>query len=277
MQLAFHGATSMKADLQTDIEVSAKAGYVALELWAAKVDTYLKTHSLADLKALLEHYGVKPMTFNSIEFIAFRGEEFEQIKARCKQLCAIAVVIGCPSIAVIPSPKPAWDTPWETVVEEHVKALKALSDIVAPYGIKLAFEFIGYGGFSVRTPRGAAEIIQAAGCDDIGMVFDIAHFTIGGGSLLEINHLDPKMIYGFHLDDVEDTAREAYTDALRLLPGKGVAQTKEICSRLAAIGFDGACSIELFRPEYWEWKPLDLAVAARKAAMEVLVPYFKVN
>lgn len=277
MQLAFHGATSMKADLQTDIEVSAKAGYVALELWASKVDTYLKTHTPAELKALLQSYGVAPMTFNSIEFIAFRGEEFEQVKARCKQLCEIAVVIGCPSIAVIPSPKPAWDTPWQTVVDEHVKALQALSDIAAPYGIRLAFEFIGYGGFSVRTPRGAWEIIQAAGRDDIGMVFDIAHFTIGGGRLEEIDTLDPSHIYGFHLDDIEDTAREAYTDALRLLPGKGIAPTQEILRRLKAIGFDGDCSIELFRPEYWEWDPLELAQAARKAALEVLSPYFDVR
>ncbi|MBF6595698.1 MAG: hypothetical protein IVW51_14825 [Thermaceae bacterium] len=60
------------------------------------------------------------------------------------------------------------------------------------------------------------------------------------------------------------------------LPGKGVAETGEICSRLKAIGFDGACSIELFRPEYWEWNPLDLAKIARNAALEVLSPYFEV-
>jgi 2-keto-myo-inositol isomerase len=277
MQLAFHGATSMKADLETDIRVSSEAGYVALELWAGKIDTFLKDHTTADLKALLEQHKVAPMTLNSIEFIAFRGDEFDQILERCAQLCGVAVDIGCPSVAVIPSPKPTWDTPWETVVEEHVRALRALSDVAAPHGIKLAFEFIGYGGFSVRTPRGAREIIEAVGRDNIGMVFDIAHFTIGGGRLEEIDALDPNMISGFHLDDVEDTAREAYTDSLRLLPGYGIAPTQEILSRLKAIGFDGACSIELFRPEYWEWNPLELAKKARQVALEVLTPYFEVR
>jgi 2-keto-myo-inositol isomerase len=276
MQLAFHGATSMHANLETDIQVSQQAGYVALELWAGKVDTYLETHTVEDLKALLESHNIKPMTFNSIEFIAFRGAEFQQVLERCEALCKIAVVIGCPSIAVIPSPLPKWDTPWSEVVEENVRALRALSDVAKPYGIKLAFEFIGYGGFTVRTPRAAQEIILATGRDNIGMVFDIAHFSIGGGRLEEIDQLDPKMIYGFHLDDIEDTAREAYTDSLRLLPGQGIAQTQEICSRLKAIGFDGACSIELFRPEYWEWNPLELAQKARAAALEVLTPYFEV-
>jgi 2-keto-myo-inositol isomerase len=277
MQLAFHGATTMKADLETDIAVSAQAGYVALELWAGKVDTFLERHTTADLKAMLEQHRIAPMTLNSIEFIAFRGADFTRIKERCEALCRVAVAIGCPSIAVIPSPKPAWDTPWDTVVHEHVRALQALSEIAAPHGIKLAFEFIGYGGFSVRTPRGAKEVIERAGRDNIGMVFDIAHFAIGGGRLEEINALDPQMIYGVHLDDIEDTAREAYTDSLRLLPGHGIAPTHEILQRLKSIGFDGACSIELFRPEYWAMNPLEIVKKAHQAAIEVLQPYFAVR
>ena len=33
------------------------------------------------------------MTFNAIEFIAFRGDEFSIIKDRCRQLCEIAQAI----------------------------------------------------------------------------------------------------------------------------------------------------------------------------------------
>jgi len=217
MQLAFHGATSMTSDLQTDILATAHAGFKALELWAAKVDRFLEDHSVAELKALLQEHNVAPMTFNSIEFIAFRGDEFAQIKARCRQLCELAQAIHCPSVAVIPSPAPSWQTPWPTIVDEHVIALRELSDIAHEYGIKLAFEFIGFGSFSVRTPRGAWEIIQKAGCDNVGMVIDVAHFTIGGGRFSEIDQLDPASIYAFHLDDIEDTAKEAYTDATRFI------------------------------------------------------------
>ena len=219
MRLGFHGATTMTSDLQTDVAVSAQAGFKALELWAAKVDTFLEDHSVAELKALLDDNHVAPMTFNSIEFIAFRGVEFEQIKARCRQLSEIGQAIGCPSVAVIPSPAPAWDTPWDTIVAEHVAALQELSDIAVEFGLKLAFEFIGFGSFSVRTPRGAMEIIRKTGRDNIGMVIDAAHFYIGGGLLSEIEQLDPKYIYTFHLDDTEDAAKEACTDATRFLPG----------------------------------------------------------
>ena len=73
MRVAFHGATTMTSDLETDVRVTAYAGFKALELWATKVDKYLQTHSVDELKALLANTNVAPMTFNSIEFIAFRG------------------------------------------------------------------------------------------------------------------------------------------------------------------------------------------------------------
>jgi 2-keto-myo-inositol isomerase len=277
MKLSFHGATTMTSDLQTDVAASAHAGFKSLELWAAKVDRFLADHTVADLTALLQHNNVAPMTFNSIEFIAFRGDEFGTIKDRCRQLCEIARAIGCPSVAVIPSPSPSWETTWETIVAEHVVALQGLSDIASDYGIKLAFEFLGFGWCAVRTPRGAQEIIRKTGRDNVGMVVDAAHFYIGGGLLSEIERLDPNSIYAFHLDDVEDTAKEEYTDAARLLPGLGVVPLDEICVRLRGIGYDGPCSIELFRPEYWNWDPLQLAVKAREAAIKVLSPYFEIE
>jgi 2-keto-myo-inositol isomerase len=277
IRLGFHGATTMRADLQTDVAASAHAGFKMLELWVAKVDRFLTDHSLTELKELFQEHNVAPMTFNSIEFIAFRGDEFSSIKDRCRQLCEIAQAIGCPSAAMIPSPTPNWETTWQTIVAEHVAALQALSDIAGDYGIKLAFEFLGFGWCSVRTPRSAQEIIQQTGRDNVGMVVDAAHFYIGGGLLSEIEQLDPRSIYAFHLDDVEDISKERYTDAARLLPGSGVVPLDDICGRLKKIGYHGPCSIELFRPEYWGWDPMQLAVKAREAAIKVLSPYFEVE
>ncbi len=47
MKLAFHGATTMTSDLETDIAITARAGFKALEIWATKMDRYLAV-SLAD-------------------------------------------------------------------------------------------------------------------------------------------------------------------------------------------------------------------------------------
>jgi len=278
MLLAFHGATTMPQDLATDVAVTAGAGFRALEVWAAKVDRYLADHSLADLNALFVNAGVAPLTINSIEFIAFRpAEEYAAIRARCRELNRIAQGIGCPTVVVVPSPLPDRNLPWSAVVAEYVRVLRDLADIAGEHGVRLSFEFLGFGWCSVRTPRAAAEIVAATDRANVGLTFDAAHFYAGGGLLDEIGALDPARIFAFHLDDVEDTPKEAITDATRVLPGTGVVPLDEICRRLQSIGYDGPCSIELFRPEYWTWDPHQLAARAREAAIRVLMPYFSVR
>jgi 2-keto-myo-inositol isomerase len=277
MILAFHGATTMTSDLETDVAVTRQAGFTALEVWAAKIDRYLAAHSLMDLKGLFENYAIRPLTLNSIEFIAFRGSEFAQIQARLHELGKIAQAIGCPTIIVVPSPSPALNMPWADTVTEYVTVLRELSSIARLYGISLSFEFLGFGWCSVRTPRAAFEIVQKCDRDNIGLTIDTAHFYCGGGLMSELDQLDSRRILAFHLDDLEDTPKEAVSDSTRLLPGLGVVPLDEICKRLKRIGYAGPCSIELFRPEYWKWDPRELAVQARQAALKLLSPYFQVE
>jgi len=277
MKLGFHGATSMTSNLETDVAASASAGFRALELWAAKVDRFLADHSPSKLQALFEDNGVAPMSLNSIEFIAFRGDEYAHIRSRCHELCEIAQAIDCPSVVVVPSPTPSRETSWVDIVNEYVTVLSDLSDIASEYGVKLAFESLGFGWCSVRTPRGAWEIVQKTGRDNVGLVIDAAHFYGGGGLLSEIDQLDPARIFAFHLDDLEDVPKEEISDARRLMPGLGVVPLDEICKRLKGIGYDGACSVELFRPEYWEWDPVQLALQVKEAAIEVLSPHFELE
>ena len=277
MLLGFHGATTMTSDLETDVAVSAYAGFRALEVWAAKVDRYLSNHSLADLKVLFDGKGVAPLTINSIEFIAFRDAEYAGIQARCRELGKIAQAIGCPTIVVVPSPTPDREMPWADVVAEYVKVLRDLGGIARGYSVRLAFEFLGFGWCSVRTPRAAFEIVQKVDRDNVGMTLDAAHFYGGGGLMSELDQLDPKRIFAFHLNDLQDTPKEAITDATRLLPGLGVVPLDEICARLRRIGYEGPCSIELFRPEYWNWDPKALAIKSREAALKRLSPHFKIE
>jgi 2-keto-myo-inositol isomerase len=277
MNLAFHSATTMTSDLEIDVAVSARAGFKALEVWTAKMDHYLAAHPLADLKSLFVDHGVKPLALNSLESITFRGDGYPQVQARLHELGKIAREIGCPTVMVIPGPLPDPKLSWSAVLDECVKVLSDLSDIARLYKIQLSFEFLGFGWCCVRTPRAAFEIIQKVDRDNVGMTIDAAHFYGGGGLLDELDRLDPRHIFAFHLDDLEDTPKEAITDGTRLLPGCGVVPLDDICARLKGIGYNGTCSIELFRPEYWNWDPQELAVKAREAAIQVLSPHFQLE
>ena len=164
-----------------------------------------------------------------------------------------------------------------SILSEYVKVLRDLSDIACLYQVRLSFEFLGFGWCSVRTPRAASEIIQRVERNNVGLTIDAAHFYGGGGLMSELEQLNPEQIFAFHLDDLEDTPKEAIRDDTRLLPGLGVVPLDDICNRLKHIGYNGSCAIELFRPEYWKWDPQELAIAARQAAIKVLSPYFLID
>ena len=276
MLLGFNGATTMRATLPEDITVASAAGFKALEIWAAKVDAYLEKRSVEQLKALFDNAGLQPVSINSIEFITFRpADEYEQIKARCRDLCALGQSLGCDRIVVVPSPTPEGAT-WDDVRVESVRVLRGLSDIAYEYDAKLAFEFLGFGWCSVRTLAQCWEIVNETQRGNVGLVIDTCHFYAGGSELGSIARVDPKKILIFHINDVEGRSLETIEDAHRLLPGEGVIPLDDILIRLKHIGFDGLCSVELFRPEYWERDPVELAKAARSATLEILETYYSV-
>jgi 2-keto-myo-inositol isomerase len=274
MRLAINGACTMTSDLPTDLLAASAAGFRYLEIWAAKADRFLKENSPEDLDTLFRKNSIKPASINSVEFITFRGPNYGGIQARTRELCALAQKLGCPSVVVVPSPTPTRETSWDEIRAESVRVLKDLGVIAAGFGVALAFEPLGFGWCSVRTARAGADIVQQVGMENVGQVLDACHFYGAGSQMDEIDRLDPRSIFIFHLDDVEDLPKEAITDARRLMPGTGALPLDDICRRMRKIGFDGLTSVELFRPEYWSMPAVEVAKEAHRTALAVLSPQF---
>jgi 2-keto-myo-inositol isomerase len=271
MKLSFNGATTMKADLATDIRAAGAAGFDYLEIWAAKLREFLKNNSTADLKRLFAEAGIAPLSINSIEHVTFRdATSYLQIRNECEELCSVAEAIACPYVVVVPGKFPPGGLSSYEVIEDSVRVLRELASIAERHGVSLAFEFLGQKDCSVQTLELADEIIEKVNRRNIGLVIDSFHFYTGGSTIGMIDAIDPKRLFIFHIDDAENLPRERLTDAHRLLPGLGILPLKEIIEAFRRIGYDGAASVEIFRPEYWERDPFELARDA-KAAVERLI------
>jgi 2-keto-myo-inositol isomerase len=270
MKLALNGATTMRASLAEDVRAAGAAGFEYLEIWAAKLRAFLKSQTTAQLKSLLEEEQVKPYSINSIERITFRSAEGQRaLLDECEELCSIAAEIECPYIVVVPSPLPA-GCGRDEVVEESVRVLTQLSLVAAHYNVALAFEFLGQTDCSVQTLALADEIVKEVARPNVGLVIDSFHFYAGGSELASIEALDAKRLFIFHINDAEDRPREQLEDKHRLLPGLGILPLREIVRALERIGYDRVVSVEIFRPEYWERDPFQLARDAHAATVRVL-------
>jgi 2-keto-myo-inositol isomerase len=260
----------MHADLVTDIRAASSAGFDYLEIWASKLREYLKANTTADLKALFDQWGIQPYSINSIEHVSFRTPaDFEKIKAECEELSKIAENISCPYIVVVPGKLPE-NHPTEAIIDESVDVLNVLGEIAAKYGISLAFEFLGQTDCSVQTLDLAKEIVERVDRENVGLVIDTFHFYAGNSTFEAIDTLDPAKLFIFHINDAEDLPKGKLTDAHRLYPGTGILPIAEIQKHFNRIGYDRMASIEIFRPEYWEQDPFEVAKQAKIATEKVL-------
>ncbi len=270
MKLSLNGATTMRADLETDIKAASQAGFELLEIWAAKLREFLKTRTTADLKNLLVENNIEPYSINSIEHITFRSDEdYNEIKTETEELSRIASEIGCPYVVVVPGKLPEGASK-EQIIEESVKALNELGEIAEKYGVSLAFEFLGQTDCSVQTLDLCNEIVEKVNRPNIGNVIDTFHFFAGNSTFEAIDLMKPEKLFIFHINDAENLPKEQLTDAHRLYPGTGILPIKEIKAHFDKIGYDKMVSIEIFRPEYWNEDPYEVARKARQATIDVL-------
>jgi 2-keto-myo-inositol isomerase len=270
MKLALNGATTMRADLATDLRAAKAAGFDYLEIWAAKLRAFLKERSAGELKDLFAESGISPLSINSIEHVTFRdASAYESIKRECEELSRIAAAVGCPCIVVVPGRLPN-GTSRETVIAESVRVLNELCDIAAAHDVSLAFEFLGQTDCSVPRLDLAHEIVREVNRKDLGVVIDSFHFYAGNSTVEMIEALDPDLIQIFHINDAEDLPRAQLEDRHRLLPGLGILPLGEMILAFRKIGYDKVASVEIFRPEYWERDAIELAREARAATERVL-------
>jgi 2-keto-myo-inositol isomerase len=271
MRIALNGATTMRANLETDFKAAQSANFDYVEIWAAKLRTFLRHRTTSELNDLIAQTGVPPLSINSIEHVTFRdAHAYDSIKAECAELSHIAEKINCPFIVVVPGKLPATGASRAEVITESVRVLTELCDIAAGHGVSLAFEFLGQTDCSVQTLDLAHEIVRATDRENLGLVIDSFHFYAGGSTIDMIEAVDPKLIYVFHINDAENLPREQLLDKHRLLPGLGILPLREMIAAFRKIGYDRVTSVEIFRPEYWERDAFELAHEAKTATERIL-------
>ena len=271
MRIALNGATTMHADLVTDIRAASSAEYELLEIWSAKLYKYLESGTASELKDLLSEHELEPHSINSIEHITFRSpEDYSKIKEECAALSSIASEIGCPYIVVVPGKLPSYGATKDQVIEESVRVLNELADISEEQGVSLAFEFLGQSDCSVQTLDLSNEIVEAVNRPVVGNVIDTFHFYAGNSTFDAIRTMRPENLFIFHINDAEDLPKESLTDAHRLYPGTGILPIREIMEHFDHIGYDRMVSVEIFRPEYWEQDPFEVAREAKLATEQAL-------
>lgn len=252
--LCLNTSTIQPADLLTKIRVAAQAGYQAIELWNSDLTAYQEQGGrLTDIAKMLEDNGLTvPTVIHIGGWLDSEGEAYTKALDEAKRKMDQAAVVGAPRIIAGPPPGPV-------DLARAAERYRELLSIGRQHGVLPAMEFLGFVS-GIHTLRAAWDIVLHANDPDGTIVLDPFHVFRGGSPIEDINLVPADRIAIFHFNDAPAAIpRSEQKDADRVLPGDGILPLREQLAMLAAKGYNGAVSLELFNRTLWQRDPLSVA------------------
>lgn len=266
MRPCLNGATTMPYSLEEDIRAAAAAEFAAIEIWHPKLVTYLQDHAVGDLRRLLQDNRLAAAAICPLT--CAYGEEAEVERTTLARAAEVAAALDCPMLLVcLEQPPPGLAT--EPALEQAVEEVARAADLAARWGVKLAIEPLGRHPL-VAGPKEALTIIERAGRSNVGLMLDTFHYYKSEVPLTDIAALPLDKLLIVHVNDCEDRPREELRDAHRLYPTLGVIPAAAMLRPLAAGGYSGDVSVEIFRPEYWA-QPVEVITRQAKYYLDQLL------
>lgn len=263
MRPAINGATTMKYTLEEDIRAASVAGFEGIEIWWDKVGAYLEEHTAEELKNELETWKVVPAGICPFLVSPFR--DTKKHRETYKEALNVAEIVGCSLLTVCPDYRPAGMSVREGM-RRHGEEFAWYAGMAKEKGVRLAIEPIG-GHSMIPGPAEALELICLAGSpDNLGIVYDTFHYMKSGVPDEEILRMPVDRLYMVHVNDCDKGMAEELQDKDRCYPFEGCIDLEGTKRMLRAIGYNGFCSVEVFRPIYWEQ---DIRIINEKAYYSV--------
>ena len=247
-----------KLSLEKEIEITAQAGYNAIEPWVEKIHGYVRDGgNLKDIRRQINDSGLTVESAISfyrwvVDDDAERAKGLEQVKRDMDVLAQI----GGNRIAA----PPAGATRQAGLdLMKAAERYHALLELGEQMGVLPQLEIWG-SSKNLHLLGEAMFVVIESGHPKACLLPDVYHTYKGGSDFNGLKHISAQAIQVFHLNDYPaDPPRETIGDRDRVYPGDGIAPLTQIIRDLQANGSRAFLSLELFNPNYWKQDPLAVA------------------
>lgn len=263
--LCLNTSTIRPAGLMEKIKIAGETGYDAIELWNDDLTDYKeKTGSLDDVISALDDNGLSVPTVIALHgWLDSTGQAHQRAVDEAKRRMEQAAEVNATYIIASP-PRGKVD------LIQGGKHYRELLELAQEFEVKPAMEFLGFVE-GVNQIKHAWEIITRADHPDSSIILDSFHIFRGGGTIEEIKQIPGDKIAIFHINDAPSSPpRTKQTDSDRVFPGDGILPLVETIRILQSVGYNGAISVELFNPEYWEKDPREVAKIGLDKTLAIL-------
>lgn len=258
---------SLSSSFDRDLEDYAGAGCTHFEVWLTKLETYLETHTLKDVRYWLEKTRLT-LAVASLQggLLTSQGDArreawdlFSRRLDLCRELSIGTLVVACD----VPAPLS------QTTIERVQASLIQVAQEAGLRGLRAALEFQATSSFGNNLQSAAALVAEVAS-PHLGLCLDAFHWHVGPSKTEDLGYLTASNLFHVQLCDLADIPRELAKDSHRILPGEGDIPLAPLMGRLREINYAGCLSIELMNPQLWQVPALQLADASLAALRRLL-------
>ena len=145
-------------------------------------------------------------------------------------------------------------------IDRAAQDFAELGEIAASFGMRVGYEALAWGRY-VNDHRDAWEIVRRADHPNIGLVLDSFHTLARQIDPASIRSIPRDKIFFVQLADAPLISMDLFywSRHFRNMPGEGDLKVREFMQAVAATGYDGTVSLEIFNDQFRSARPEGIA------------------
>lgn len=257
---------SISGDLGEKLHAIAAAGFDGLEIFEADFLTY--DGSPADVAKMIRDHGLEIYLFQP--FRDFEGmPEDHRIRAfdRAERKFDLMEQLGTDLMLVCSNVSPVSLGGIDRAADD----LRELGERAAKRGLRVGYEALAWGRH-INDHRDAWEIVRRASHDNVGLIVDSFHTLARGTDVNSIRAIPGDKIFFVQLADAPriDMDLLYWSRHYRNMPGEGDLPVMEFMQAVAATGYDGPLSLEIFNDQFRGGSPKAIAVDGKRSLVYLM-------
>ena len=257
---------SISGNLREKLEAIARAGFDGIEIF--EQDFIADEGTPREIGNMIRDHGLEITLFQPFrDFEGLTGELRQRAFDRARAKFDTMAELGTDRILICSSVHPAALGGIDRAADD----LAELGGIAAPYGVQVGFEALAWGRH-VNDHRDAWEIVRRADHPNIGLVLDSFHSLARRIDPNTIRRIPSDKIMFVQLADAPHIDMDLlyWSRHFRNMPGEGDLPVTDFMRAVAATGYDGWISLEIFNDQFRGGRPAGLARDGYRALVALM-------
>ena len=246
---------SISGDLREKLEAIAAAGFDGVEIF--ENDLLAFDRSPAEVRRMVEDLGLEVTLFQPFrDFEGLPEPHRSQAFDRAERKFDLMEQLGAPLVLVCSSVAPAS----LGGIDRAAADFRELGERAERRGLRVGYEALAWGRH-VNDHRDAWEIVRRADHPNVGLILDSFHTLSRRISSETIRAIPGDKIFIVQLADAPalDMDLLYWSRHFRNMPGQGDLPVLEFARAIAATGYDGPLSLEIFNDQFRSGSPRTIA------------------